>query len=367
MIPVYKPYFPEGSLDYAKDALDSTWVSSKGKYLNKVTDWFTEYYGTEYIILTNSGTAANHLIARAIHEKYPEKKNLVCSNNSYVAAWNPFLFDNYFRLLPIDAHEKTWNMDIRNLGPDHWSNVFLIIHNLGNIVNVPYLKSKYPDSLFIEDNCEGFGGLYEGHPAGTYSKAFSLSFFGNKNITSGEGGAFVTYDEHLYNTAFEFWGQGMKADGKKFIHNSIGHNYRMTNIEAAILWGQLQLKNEIEERKHDIFERYRAYFDLIDNTENQMISFGTRHSNWMFGVKLLQGSAPDAAEYLWKNKKIETRPMFYPIDFHKHLKEIKYPNDVAEELSKQVLILPSYPDLTQREQAYIIEAVKDYVGKFDVL
>jgi dTDP-4-amino-4,6-dideoxygalactose transaminase len=59
--------------------------------------------------------------------------------------------------------------------------------------------------------------------------------------------------------------------------------------------------------------------------------------------------------------------MFYPIDFHKHLKEIKYPNDVAEELSKQVLILPSYPDLTQREQAYIIEAVKDYVGKFDVL
>ena len=367
MIPVYQPYFPKGSLDYAHDALDSTWVSSKGKYLEKVKEWLADYYGTEYIILTNSGTAANHLMARAIHKKYPERRNLVCPNNSYVAAWNPFIFDKAFDLIPFDAHEKTWNIDYSNREyMDHRTHVFLAVHNLGNIVNVPFLKSQMKNTLFIEDNCEGFGGYYEERPAGKWSKAFSLSFFGNKNVTSGEGGAFITYDEDLYNEAFIYWGQGMEPDGEKFIHAEIGHNYRMTNVEAAILLGQLERWNEIKELKNEVFSHYRKQIALINGVELQMKHFGTEHSNWMFGIRFL-GSDYNRAEKFFKARDIETRPMFYSIKSHGHLKDIRCKTDVADILAKEVVIVPSYAGLTYEERCHVIEVVRDYAKELSVL
>lgn len=371
MIPVYQPYFPKGSLDYAHDALDSTWVSSKGKYLEKVKEWLADYYGTEYIILTNNGTAANHLIARAIRKKYPEKKHVICPNNSYVAAWNPFLFEG-FNLSPIDAHEKTWNMDYsdrknpKNWYRDHWSNVFLAVHNLGNIINVPFLASQMKDTIFVEDNCEGFGGYYEGRPAGSYSKAFSLSFFGNKNVTAGEGGAFITYDKHLYDEAFLFWGQGMEPEGEKFIHADIGHNYRMTNVEAAILLGQLERMDEIMERKKDIFLRYKSTIGLMNGVDLQMKSFGTEPSSWMFGVKFHKSNYY-MAEKFFAMYDIETRPMFYPITEHGHLKDVRCPTAVAKKLAKEVVILPSYPGLSFDKQSHILGVVKDYVKELSVL
>lgn len=367
MIPIYKPYFPKGAMRYAHDALDSTWVSSKGKYLKKVTDWLAEYYDTEYIILTNSGTAANHLMARAIHRKYPYRRNLICPNNSYVAAWNPFLFDDTFNLSPMDAHEKTWNINYDDLtNVDHRTNVYLAVHNLGNIINVPFLKGELKNTIFIEDNCEGFGGFYEGVPAGAHSEAFTLSFFGNKNVTAGEGGAFITYDKDLYNDAFLFWGQGMEPDGEKFIHADIGHNYRMTNVEAAILLGQLELFDEIAKKKDVLFKRYRNYIGLIDGVELQQKAFGTNPSNWMFGVKFC-GSTYSVAEKFFSQRNIETRPMFYPINRHGHLENIRGLNSIAEKLAKEVVVLPSYPSLTYDTQTYIIGIVKDYARELSVL
>ena len=366
MIPVYEPYFPKGSLTYAHNALESTWVSSKGKYLEKVKEWLAEYYGTEYIILTNSGTAANHLMARAIHEKYPERHNLICPNNSYVAAWNPFLFDNMFRLAPVDANEKTWNMDYKEMTADGWATVQLIVHNLGNMVNVPLLKSRLKNTIFIEDNCEGFGGMYEEHPAGTASKAFSLSFFGNKNVTSGEGGAFITYDEHLYDTAFRFWGQGMEPNGQKFIHADIGHNYRMTNIEAAILLWQLENFYLIKELKERLFRKYRDGLKDVEGIELQMKSFGTTPSNWMFGVRFDNSYYP-AAEKFFYDFGIETRPMFYPITAHEHLKDVKSKTSVAAKLAKEVVIFPSFPSLGDDEIDRVVEVIKHYAKGISIL
>jgi perosamine synthetase len=367
MIPVYKPYFPKGSLHYAHDAIDSTWVSSQGKYLQLVKDWLADYYGTEYIILTSNGTTANHLMARAIHKKYPDRKNLICPNNSYVAAWNPFLFDNMFELSPIDAHEKTWNMNYNDRSNmDHRTNVFLAVHNLGNIVNVPFLKSELKNTIFIEDNCEGFGGWYENDRAGAQSEAFTLSFFGNKNVTAGEGGAFITYDEDLYNEAFLFWGQGTAPDGEKFIHADIGHNYRMTNVEAAILLGQLEILEEIEERKEQLFYTYKTHVGLIEGAEMQMRNFGTRHSNWMFGVKFPKGNYYMAKKF-FEMYGIETRPMFYPITAHGHLKNLRTTTDVAAKLAKEVVIFPSYPNLLLGEIGRITGAMREYAKELSVL
>ena len=213
MIPVYKPYLPEGSLSYAHDALDSGWLS-QGPYLTKLRERLAEMWGTNYIVLTNSGTAANHMIARTMSLKYEWRTNLVVPNNVYVAAWNPFLLEG-FSLHPQDASLDTWNMELDYM--EHRTNMILAVHNLGNVINVPELKRRYPNTPIIEDNCEGFGGSYEGQPTGTASECFSVSFYGNKNITSGEGGAFVTYDPDIFEYAYRFHGQGQSR--KKFIHH----------------------------------------------------------------------------------------------------------------------------------------------------
>ncbi len=363
MIPVYKPYFPKGSLDYAHDALESSWVSSKGPYLEELKDRLEEFWRTKYIILTNSGTAANHLMRIALEAKYVDRRTIFAPNNVYVAAWNPFLFDDTFRIEFFDANIDTWNMDLNNIiFPEHWSSIVLIVHNLGNIVNVPAFREKYPKAIVVEDNCEGFGGSYQNLESGTASDIFTVSFFGNKNVTSGEGGAFVTYDKELYEIAYRYWGQGVSiGNHKKFIHDDIGHNYRMTNVEAAILLGQLDNWTEIMLQKAVIWDRYYEAFSEINGLVLQKKDNDTIPSHWMYGIRVLGQDSYETANKFFSERGIETRPMFYPMNYHGHLKRFGGKIQVAELLAKEVVVLPSFPGLTEEEQNHIIKAVKDYV------
>ncbi len=370
MIPVYKPYLPEKSLRYAHNALDSGWLS-QGPYLDKARDMLSKMWGTDYIILTNSGTAANHMIARTMMIKYPWRRNLVAPNNVYVAAWNPFLLED-FEIQPTDADISTWNMDLSDY-KDHRTNIILAVHNLGNIIDVPALKLKYPDTPIIEDNCEGIGGMYGRplKPTGTSSDAFSVSFYGNKNITTGEGGAFVTYDQDVFDYAHAFHGQGQSP--KRFIHHIPGYNYRMNNIQAAILCGQLELLPDIMEKKEMVFSYYKNNFRDMDGVDFQHKQPGTASANWMFGVRILGNKSYMDSEKFFTAEGIETRPMFYPITYHKHLHHKtthrvgKSSIDVARQLAQEVVVLPSFPEVTLIQQDHIIGKVEEYVQKISLL
>jgi len=367
MIPIYKPYLPKGSLKYAHDALDSTWISSQGPYLNKARDILSSYYNTEYVLLTNNGTASNHIMARIARLKYPNAANLIVPNNVYVAVWNPFVLEG-FKLWPKDANINTWNIDLSDYIP-HRTDILLLVHNLGNIINTPELKEKFSIPI-IEDNCEGFGGLYRYEPSGSAADSFSLSFFGNKNITSGEGGAFITFDRDSYEYAFRFHGQGQT--NLKYIHNMEGYNYRMTNVQAAILCGQLEIMEEILEKKRRIFSYYMNKFDY-PCFKTQLTETGTHHSNWMFGIRLIGNKRYQDINKFMIAAGIEIRPLFYPIRYHKHLhpKENpqinKGPDKIATKLSQEVIILPCYPDLDINKQAYIIDKVKEYARQSNLL
>lgn len=361
MIPIYSPYLPKGSLRYAHDALDSTWISSKGPYLNKAKDMLSKIYGTDFVLLTNNGTASNHIMARVTKLKYPNRPNLIVPNNVYVAAWNPFILED-FRLWPKDANIDTWNMDLSDYQV-HRTHILLAVHNLGNIINIASLKKKFPGVPIIEDNCEGFGGMYEYKPSGYFSDSFTLSFFGNKNITSGEGGAFITYDKDSYEYAFRFHGQGQT--NIKYMHNMVGYNYRMTNIQAAILCGQLELVDQILDSKRRIFGYYMTKLDY-PCFKTQFSEAGTHPSNWMFGVRIMGNKRYSDIEKFMSRAGIEVRPLFYPIRYHKHLhhennpRVNKGPDKIATLLSQEVVILPCYPDLDINDQAYIIDKVKEY-------
>jgi len=356
MINIYKPYLPKQSLKYIYEAVDEGWISSLGKYKNLCEEKLKEKFGYKHVLLVNSGTAALHLISRCLKYKYPNINRIIVPNSVYCAAWNAFLFDKEFELFCETIDINTWNMNSFSSGIN---DAVLIVHNLGNIVNVPKLKRQYPDTIFIEDNCEGISGKYEGFYSGTQSLMSSLSFFANKNITSGEGGAFCTYDDDLYNYAKLLHGQAQSD--KKYIHCDLGYNYRMTNLSAAILYGQLEIFDEIMDKKKNMFEYYRKELSTIENVKVQEIEEGTIHSNWMFGVRIIGNKNYEEVDRYFSKMGIETRPFFYPIHYHEHLKNIIRNHDsVPELLSKECFMIPSYKELELNDQKYIINTIKNY-------
>lgn len=369
MIPVYKPYLPVNSMKYAHEALDSTWLSSQGKFLPMVTEKLQEILNVKYVVPLNNGTSACHLVAKALYRTCRPsvgKKKIIVPDNVYVAAWNAFLFDKDYELIPVETDLATWNYDMNKLDEliTHWPDAdVLIVHNIGNVINVPALQRKHPNTHFVEDNCEGFLGKYEGLQTGTAAFASAISFFGNKNITSGEGGAVITNFEEVYQYMKCVQGQGQSS--KRFVHSELGYNYRMTNVQAAILYGQLEVLPDILSMKQSVFDIYRRAFDGREDIKVQAQETNTQSANWMFGVRIPGSPGYTEAEQYFKHHQIEVRPMFYPISDHAHLKNhpdiFGVDSTNAATLNKECFILPSYPELNIGDQNHIIYSVNEYV------
>jgi perosamine synthetase len=361
MIPIYKPYLNESSIKYAHDAIDSGWISSQGKYLDYSKNKFKEIINCDKVILTNNGTTATHLMSIALKYKYPNINRIIVPNNVYVAAWNSFLFDKNYELIPIDANLDTWNFEIDKIEPHLNENTaILVVHNIGNVVNIPELKRKFPNTVIMEDNCEGFLGKYESKYTGTESFVSSVSFFANKTITSGEGGAFITSDEEVFNYINTVKNQGQS--NTKFIHNVLGYNYRMTNIQASILYGQMKILNLILEKKDEVFYEYHRQLKDLEFVKFQKNEINTEHSKWMFGVRfdnLDKLKKKELELYLFESG-IDNRPMFYDITKHNYLSSHKCEIKNAEILQEQCLILPSFPELTKSQITYITNKIKSF-------
>lgn len=348
MIPISKPYFNSEILKYAHDAIDSTWVGSIGKYLTLAEDALEKVTNT-YVLLTNNGTSSTHLVANTL-KTFIGKENIAVPDNCYVAAWNSLLLDRYYFIKPIETDINTWNFDLAKLSEDS-PKIVLCVHNLGNII--PIEDIKLTNTIFVEDNCEGFHKNYALH-----EKSFcgSVSFYGNKILTCGEGGAFLTRDGNVYDYAKKYRGQGQTDE--KFIHDIPGNNYRMTNIQAALLFGQLKYLDEISERREQVFYNY---LQLIKNT-NLIPQRFKKHSYWMFGVRVIGNTSYQKLRDYMELNGVETRPMFYPISAHKHLRVYSSEKEcVSTLLNKECVILPTYPELTYDEQKQIIEVLLKYV------
>lgn len=370
MIPIYKPYLPQHVLPYAHEALDSTWISSKGDYIPEVERRLSSMHSNSDVRINNAlvccnGTAATHLLSRMLKKVFPKIKKLIVPNNVYVAAWNAFLYDGFFKLEAVDADLETWNWDVDKLYEvlsrcNLEETALLVVHNIGNIVNVPKLLKDWKGLVVVEDNCEGFMGMYETHYSGTLAFASSLSFFGNKTATSGEGGAIIVPD--LYKGyIYKLRSQGQSD--VRFLHDEFGYNYRMTNIQAAILHGQLLNINEIRNLKVNVFGLYEKLLREVDEVSFQKSDPDTQHSYWMFGIKIKNNTCYEDAENFFNKNFVDIRPMFFPINAHEHLKSItSYGGiDVAKQLNKECIMLPSYPELKEHEICHVANVVKNYI------
>jgi perosamine synthetase len=358
MIPFYKPWFPPGSRAYAEHALRSGWVG-KGSYINAATDKLKELFGYKYVLLTSSGTAAMMLVEQLMCNK---GEIVYVPSNCYIAAVNPFYSRHLVRTYPMS--QLTWNGYL----PEDWKPetahrfLLVVVHNLGNPVDVPRLKSRFPQALIIEDCCEALGATYQNRYVGTDAACAVFSFYSTKTVTSGEGGAFVTSDPAMYELAKLLATQGQGAEPYK--HLTLGYNYRMSNLQAALLYGQLQHWDEIQQRKADLFVTYHQR--LAGVVDLQYIPEDCRHSSWVTGVWIQGDTDFNRAKRFFDDVGIEIRPFFYPLNHHRHMSTLKIASpELAEDPSRHIILLPSYPALAREardERDYIIEKVKEYAA-----
>jgi perosamine synthetase len=367
MINIYEPNVAKYTKS-AIDAIESGWISNHGKYIELANVKLQNTIGCKYSILMANGTCATHCLFLAVKHKYPHIDKIYVPNNAYVAAWNAALMVYPIsHLSTMKMNIDTWNADTSDeyITSLNTNSCVLIVHNLGNIINVPKLKHLRPDLVFVEDNCEGFLGKYNNIYSGTgdCSECASISFYGNKNITTGEGGAFLTNNLDTYEYIKSVYSQGMSEI--RYVHNVHAYNYRMTNIQAAFLYDQLFDIVNIINTKKSIFEYYERMMEpLIINGKIKLFKKedNTESSNWIFAVRLVKNkmSIVDTTEY-FKNNNVDVRPFFYPINAHLHLNNLQFNDENPYLLNNEIIMIPSSPNITIEQQLRIINVIFKFI------
>jgi perosamine synthetase len=367
MISIYEPDISKYNRT-AINAVESGWISNHGEYIEKAAQKIKDVLNCNFAILMANGTSATHCLFLAIKFKHPEIKKIYVPNNAYVAAWNTALMVYSIEQLEVMKMDiKTWNINtdeeyIKTLDSN---SVVLIVHNLGNVINVPRLKSIRPDLIFVEDNCEGLFGKYNGIYSGTSSDALcsSASFYGNKIITTGEGGVFFTQHCDIYEHIKKVYSQGMSQT--KYLHDIHAYNYRMTNVQAGFLYDQLNDISNILEKKKQIFYNYERLLDGLIKMNKVMLfekEENTECANWIFAIRIIGNSKTiEETTNFFRDKGIDIRPFFYPINKHIHLSSIENNDAASEVLNQEIIMIPSSPKITIEQQEMVVGVIYKFI------
>ncbi len=357
-IPVYQPTLNENVFNYVKDCLDSTWISSHGKYISKFEDEFAKYINIEHATSVCNGTAALHLALSVLNLK--EGDEIIVPTLTYIASVNAI---SYIGAKPVfvDSDILSWNIDVSLIESaiTPKTKAIMAVHLYGNPCNMDEIIricKKY-NIFLIEDAAEAIGGKYKEQYVGSFGDISVFSFFGNKTITTGEGGMLVTRSKEYLNRAFYLKNQAVSGD-REYWHNEIGFNYRMTNVCAAIGLAQIEQVEMILLKKIEIAQWYK---DLLHDLPVvfQKVENKATHSYWMVSILLENSNVRNELRVVLKGKNIETRPLFYPahvMPVHKSSK--RFPN--SEYLSERGVNLPSYPDLDYKSVKYICSSIREY-------
>ena len=368
MINICQPNINKYS-ESAINAIKDGWISNHGKFVELANIKLKEITKSKYSILMSNGTCATHCLFLALKFKYPNINKIYVPNNCYIAAWNSVLMVysiDQIEVIKMDIHTWNVNVDEEYINTLEKNTAVLIVHNLGNIINVPRLKRIRPDLIFIEDNCEGMLGKYEDTFSGMSESSLcsSCSFYGNKIITTGEGGAFFTQDEEVYNYIKSVYSQGMSDT--KYLHNVHAYNYRMTNIEAGFLYDQLNDIENILENKYKIFQNYDHLFkDLVKSGKIDLIKHeeNTTHSPWIYALRIKDNAKTiEETSEFFKSNNIDIRPFFYPINAHEHLKMVENNDDVSYVLNKEIIMIPSSQNITYEEQKLVVDVIYKFIN-----
>ncbi len=359
-IPVAVPLLNGNEKKYVNDCLDTTWISSNGKYINLFEEAFAKWLGTKHAIACCNGTVALHLPLIALNIKPGDE--VIVPTLTYIATANAV---RYCGATPVfvDCLPDTWNMDPedveRKITPR--TKAIIAVHLYGNPCDMTSLQciAERNGLPIIEDAAECHGATFDGKKCGTFGKAGVFSFFGNKIITTGEGGMVVTNDDELAQQIRLLRGQGMDPD-RRYWFLITGYNYRMTNIEAAIGLAQLENVEEHISLRNKAALKYQSYFEQhSDLFVTQQIADNVKNVWWMYSILLTDKAKISRDQLIAELNRagIESRPLFYPLHIMPPYYDETANCPVAEGIAARGINLPTHGALKEEDIDRILRVI----------
>ena len=356
-IPIYQPDLSGNEKKYVNECLDTSWISSKGRFVSEFEKKFAQRIGVKHAISVSNGTVAIHLALLALGIGAGDE--IIVPTLTYVASVNAIKYCNAIPVF-VDSCRDSWQMDPEDIRKKitAQTRAIVVVHLYGQACDMDAIIMIARDYKLdvVEDCAEAFGTLYRGRHAGVFGDISTFSFFGNKTITTGEGGMVVSDDEVLSERARHFKGQGL-ATGREYWHDIIGYNYRMTNIQAAIGLAQLERADIFIENKRRIAELYSK---LLSGVAIEMHAEAphTTHSHWMISLLVKNGAQRNPLRNHLANAGIETRPFFSPVHSMPMYVSGGKAFPEADRLAALGINLPSWPGLSDEQVHRICFEIK---------
>lgn len=351
-IPWAKPHFWDKEIHYVADALASTWISG-GPFVERFEEALTAELGVSYAVVVSNGTAALHLAYLALGIGPGDE--VIVPGFAFQAAAN---VARHVGAVPVFAEvdPDSWCLDATDVERriSRHTKLIVPVHTYGNVCDMNSLRSlgEITRTPILEDSAEALGSRWEGEMAGALGLMGILSFQAAKTITTGEGGAVLTSDRELYDRMRLFRNHGMGA--MHYWHEVVGHNFRLTNIQAAIGCAQLECLDRIVQERQRVHRRYVANLGGQVGISMQHFANAVEPVLWAMAVRLSTDAFPqdrDAVMQQLQATGIETRVGFYAAS------ELGIfecgPLPICEAISRSVMSLPTFPTLSNEEIDFI--------------
>lgn len=371
-------------VDMLKECIETGWVSTGGRFITEFEESFAKYVGMEKAVSIQSGTGGLHVALDVLGVKPGDE--IIVPTLTFIATVNPI---KYVGAEPVFMDcDDTMNMDLDKLesflsneceikGEELYNKstgnripVITVVHVFGNPIDmerVMDLASKYKLQV-LEDAAEALGsfyteGRYKGKHCGTIGKMGVFSFNANKIITTGGGGMVVSNDDDLLEH-LRFLSVQAKTDSLYFIHDEIGYNYRMTNLQAALGCSQLGKIEEFVEKKIHMYNRYCDELKEVKGIKVVPFNSGTRANHWFFSLVVdKEGYGIDRDELLQKliADGIQTRPLWRLIHKNKpYISSKSYDIEKAIHFESNILNVPCSTNLSDEDLSYVIDKIKSH-------
>jgi perosamine synthetase len=357
-IPVYQPSLQGNEKKYVNECMDSSWISSRGEFIPRFERSFCDYTGARFATSVTNGTVANHLALLALGIGPGDE--VIVPTLTYVASANAIA---YLGAKPVfvDSRRDSWQMDPdevrRKITPR--TRALMVVHVYGHPADMDAILSiAEQHGLFVVEDCaEAIGARCGTRHVGTLGEIAAFSFFGSKTITTGEGGMVITDNAALYERAVHLKNQG-QAEDRRYWHDVVGYNYRMTNICAAIGLAQMERVDELMSKKSALARRYDELLSGLPLETHRPANDSLFHAYWMYSV-LVGAEQRDGVMRGLAERGIETRPVFHPVHTLPMYFEAGQSFPVADEISARGINLPSWPDLTDEQLQYVAASLRD--------
>jgi perosamine synthetase len=364
--PVSQPSIGEKEAEYVLDAVRSGWVSSLGAYIERFEASFARFCGTEFALAISNGTTALHLALVSAGVEAGDE--VIIPDLTFVATANAAAYIGA-KVVCVDVDPRTLCIDVasaeRAVTPR--TRAIVPVHLYGQAAQMDELVdlARSRGIVLVEDAAEAHGAEYKGRRVGSFGDCGVFSFYGNKIITSGEGGMLTTNDRALYSKAKRLRDHAMCAE-KRYWHTEVGFNYRMTNLQAALGVAQMERIDEFLAQRRRIMGWYREELEGTPNLRLNYEAPETRNVFWMICLEMGGITEADRAAVMadLRAAGVDSRPYFYPISDLPMYERASTP--VAHDVSQRGMNLPSYTDLSRTDVAQICRSVRAVTGRFGI-